>query len=80
MTILHGTCLVNGQHPAGSKLARECPVLNAPARSERARRAASTRRERASGGPGASVATSAMGQGGSGAPGPSSLPGAEPQA
>jgi hypothetical protein len=40
MTILHGTCLVNGQHPPGSALARECPVLNAPRRSERAKRAA----------------------------------------
>jgi hypothetical protein len=26
-TILHGTCLLGGRHPAGSKLARECPVL-----------------------------------------------------
>lgn len=26
-TILHGTCLLNGKHPPGSKLARECPVL-----------------------------------------------------
>jgi len=26
-TILHGTCLVDGRHPEGSKLARECPVL-----------------------------------------------------
>jgi hypothetical protein len=26
-TVLHGTCLLGGQHPAGSKLARECPVL-----------------------------------------------------
>ena len=26
-TILHGTCLVNGKHPPGSQLARECPVL-----------------------------------------------------
>jgi hypothetical protein len=26
-TVLHGTCLLDGRHPAGSKLARECPVL-----------------------------------------------------
>jgi hypothetical protein len=26
-TILHGTCLVNGNHPPDSQLARECPVL-----------------------------------------------------
>jgi hypothetical protein len=26
-TVLHGTCLLDGKHPPGSKLARECPVL-----------------------------------------------------
>lgn len=26
-TVLHGTCLLNGKHPPGSRLARECPVL-----------------------------------------------------
>lgn len=26
-TVLHGTCLLNGKHPPGSKLARECPLL-----------------------------------------------------
>jgi hypothetical protein len=26
-TVLHGTCLVNGRHPAGSQMERECPVL-----------------------------------------------------
>jgi hypothetical protein len=26
-TILHGTCLLGGRHPKGSKLAKECPVL-----------------------------------------------------
>lgn len=26
-TILHGTCLLKGKHPPGSKLAKECPVL-----------------------------------------------------
>ena len=26
-TVLHGTCLLKGKHPPGSKLARECPVL-----------------------------------------------------
>lgn len=34
-TVLHGTCLLNGKHPQGSKEARECPVLR------RHRRAAS---------------------------------------
>ncbi len=43
-TILHGTCLVGGRHPAGSALARECPVLTAPAHSIRAKTAAATRR------------------------------------
>jgi hypothetical protein len=32
-TVLHGTCLLNGNHPPGSQLALECPVLR------RARRA-----------------------------------------
>lgn len=44
-TILHGTCLLNGQHPPGSALARECP-RNAEAaakRSARSRKAALTR-------------------------------------
>jgi hypothetical protein len=26
-TVIHGTCLLDGKHPPGSKLARECPVL-----------------------------------------------------
>jgi hypothetical protein len=26
-TILHDRCLLNGHHPPGSELARECPVL-----------------------------------------------------
>lgn len=26
-TVLHGTCLLAGKHPPGSKMARECPVL-----------------------------------------------------
>jgi len=31
-TILHNTCLLKGQHPAGSDLARECPVNRAVTR------------------------------------------------
>lgn len=38
-SIIHGTCLLKGKHPSGSKLARECPVLNAAKRAE-ARRGA----------------------------------------
>lgn len=45
-TVLHGTCLLGGKHPVGSALARECPVLNAGKRSERAKKAAQTRRQR----------------------------------
>ena len=26
-TVLHGTCLLDGQHPPGSRYARECPAL-----------------------------------------------------
>jgi hypothetical protein len=47
-TVLHGTCLLKGKHPAGSRLARECPVLNAQARSARAKKAAQTRASRSS--------------------------------
>ena len=39
----HGTCLVNGRHPEGSLVAKECPQRNAAARAERARRAAAVR-------------------------------------
>jgi hypothetical protein len=42
-TVLHGTCLLHGRHPADSDLARECPLLTAGKRSERSRRAARTR-------------------------------------
>jgi hypothetical protein len=45
-TILHGVCLLVGKHPPGSVLARECPVLTAQARSDRAKRSAQTRRQR----------------------------------
>ena len=33
-SIVHGTCLLNGHHPPGSDLARECPVHRAARRSE----------------------------------------------
>ena len=33
-TVLYGTCLVDGQHPLGSKLARECPALRRQERCE----------------------------------------------
>ncbi len=33
MTILHGTCLLKGNHPPGSDLARECPVAKRERRS-----------------------------------------------
>ena len=33
-TILHGTCLTNGNHPQGSLLAQECPVLRRKRRRE----------------------------------------------
>ncbi len=36
-------CLVNGNHTPGSEWERACPLRNAAARSERARRAARTR-------------------------------------
>jgi hypothetical protein len=39
----HGTCLVNGRHRPGSPEARECPLLTAQARSDRARAAAQAR-------------------------------------
>lgn len=42
-TALHGTCLLDGKHPAGSVWAGECPLANAGARSARSRRAARTR-------------------------------------
>lgn len=44
----YGTCLVNGDHPEGSALARECPLRNAARRSERSRKAAATRWSRRS--------------------------------
>jgi hypothetical protein len=31
-SIAHGTCLMNGNHPPGSALARECPVRRSAAR------------------------------------------------
>jgi hypothetical protein len=43
-TILHGTCLLVGQHPPGSALARECPVATAGTRSATRRRAWLTRK------------------------------------
>ncbi|MBI4346864.1 MAG: hypothetical protein HY553_08410 [Elusimicrobia bacterium] len=43
-SVLHGTCLLDGKHPPGSPWPRECPLVNAGARSERSRRAARTRR------------------------------------
>lgn len=70
-TILHRTCLLNGQHPPGSDLARECPIPTAEKRSARARKAASTRRtwqEQARGAPTAAPDGSGPG---SPAPGPS---------
>ncbi len=42
-TVLSGTCLINGHHPPGSDLARECPVLKRQARQEQARKAAGAR-------------------------------------
>jgi hypothetical protein len=33
-SVLHGACLVDGRHPEGSDLARECPVLRRQARSK----------------------------------------------
>ena len=44
MTILHGTCLVNGQHPPGSPYAAECPVLRRAARAASRRKGWETRR------------------------------------
>jgi hypothetical protein len=51
-------CLLDGQHTPGSEWERECPVLNAPARSARALLAAATRRRRreAAAGTGSDVA------------------------
>ena len=43
-TVLHGTCLLNGKHPAGSQMAKECPVLNASKRSEARKKGWLTRR------------------------------------
>jgi hypothetical protein len=43
MTMLHGTCLVNGRHPAGSLEWRECPLRRAQARADRSRKAAEAR-------------------------------------
>ena len=34
-SILHGTCLLGGKHPAGSQLARECPVYRRERRAQR---------------------------------------------
>lgn len=34
-TVLHGQCLLNGKHPAGSQEARECPLARKTARKER---------------------------------------------
>lgn len=34
-SVLHGTCLLKGNHPLGSALARECPVLRRQDRQER---------------------------------------------
>jgi len=38
-SVLHGTCLVGGRHPVGSKLAKECPVLRHQARQGKAAKA-----------------------------------------
>ncbi len=43
-TVLHGVCLLDGKHPAGSQLAKECPVLNASKRSEARKKGWLTRR------------------------------------
>jgi hypothetical protein len=48
-TVVHGTCLLNGQHPPGSPLARECPVLTAAKRSAQRRQAWLTRKARQAG-------------------------------
>jgi hypothetical protein len=42
--LLHGTCLVNGQHSPGSPYAAECPVHKRAARSASRRKAWETRR------------------------------------
>ncbi len=34
MTVLHGTCLLNGRHPPGSALGDECPALRRQRRQE----------------------------------------------
>ena len=44
-TVLHGTCLVAGNHPPRSPLARECPVARAERRTEARRRGWLTRKE-----------------------------------
>jgi hypothetical protein len=36
-TILHGTCLLAGQHPPGSRYAAECPVVRAQKRGAKPR-------------------------------------------
>lgn len=48
--VVFGTCLLNGKHPPGSKLARECPVARAARRTTQAQKAAIARWRR----PGAS--------------------------
>jgi hypothetical protein len=44
-TVLHGTCLLGGRHPAGSLEAKECPLnpQRIEARSARAKKAAQSR-------------------------------------
>ena len=44
MTILHGTCLLKGQHPPGSPLAAECPVHRRAARAAASRKGWEARR------------------------------------
>lgn len=44
-----GTCLVNGKHPLGSELAKECPVLRAEIRRQGHQHRWETRRKRADG-------------------------------
>jgi hypothetical protein len=43
-TILHGQCLLNGEHPPGSPYAAECPVHKRAQRSASRRKGWETRR------------------------------------
>jgi hypothetical protein len=72
MTILHGTCLLNGKHAPGSALALECPVLNAERRSEARKRGWHTRKENGGATPGPDTREGV----GTGEPNPASDPGA----